>query len=425
MDYETSESLLGKANEFLDRIDSFNPKNIAKIQELVEKMQNQGFANPFKPILIPLKDVEVSAETKKDIRRQIRKMKEIYLLKKFTLRRAKVSFAAHSLCNHFKKTNYFLELEKYLPYDGSYVKRIASYNIYAYEAYLAIMQFLSTSIEEYSVLITLKYKDEKDNEIIENFKLINPNNINERIKAIYGNSAQILGTKFLNPQKNLIKGVAYRIALTTALTTYSLEKNRDFINDLLENKTSEKYRKYSKIMKAHKLNELYRIDLVNGYEEVKEEIVKKDLGFYDSQEFFLDNDLAKEIESLKNLIKRKLYEDAKWLIQNYLLQHLLADVNFNFIPNFTLKNKELYAELFEEFKHNENYYSLKEPIKEYLDLVKFEIVENNKLMAALIAKHLKNSKIAAEIIGLSSNEVEKTLSMLEKVNIEKLKKFHE
>ncbi|MEM4367837.1 MAG: hypothetical protein QXO21_02320, partial [Candidatus Anstonellales archaeon] len=166
-------------------------------------------------------------------------------------------------------------------------------------------------------------------------------------------------------------------------------------------------------------------DLVNGYEEVKEEIVKKDLGFYDSQEFFLGNDLAKEIESLKNLIKRKLYEDAKWLIQNYLLQHLLADVNFNFIPNFTLKNKELYAELFEEFKHNENYYSLKEPIKEYLDLVKFEIVENNKLMAALIAKHLKNSKIAAEIIGLSSNEVEKTLSMLEKVNIEKLKKFHE
>ncbi|MCX8166785.1 MAG: DUF530 domain-containing protein [Candidatus Micrarchaeota archaeon] len=420
----TSESLIGKTNELLDSIHNFNPSNIQVIEELVETMKNMGFANPFKPIIVPLKDVEVSADTKKDIKRQIKKMKEIYLLKKYTLRRAKVAYAAHRLCNHFKNTNYFNELIHYLPYDGSYVKRIATYNIYAYECYLTLMQFLSTSVEEYSVLVTLKYRNEKDNEVIESFKLINPNNINERVKAIYGNSAEIIGTKFLNPLKTLIKGAEYRIALATALTSHSVEQNLEFIDRAIKN-TSDKFKKYDELMKKNKLNSLYRIDLVNGYEEVKEELVNSNLAFYDGEEFFLDNELAKEIEHTKNRISKHLFEYSRNMIQRYLITHMISNINFNFLPNFTIQNKELYAELFDEFIHDNKNYSLKEAIKEFVELEKYNVLENDRLLAALLAKHIKDVNIASQIIGISKNEVQKSLEILDKVDFERLKKFND
>lgn len=421
LQFDTSETLIAKVNSFLDGITSFNVQNAQVLEDYIERMTQQGFRNPFKPVIITTEGIDISADTKNDMKKQIKIMKDLYMLKRNTLRRAKVALAAHKLALHFEKTGYLQEISGLLPFDGGYIKLIASFDLFSYDAYLMLMEFLGTSgASDYSVVIKLKRK-EGDSEVIEHFKLINPNNISERIKAIYGNSAEILGTRFISPRSRLIKGSEYRIALASALIKWAAIQHPE--KSYPKNKDLEKY---NELLQKHGVSKYYRIDLAEGYEELKDKLVESKLGFYyHDNEFILNEELARQIDATRIASAKNIFTTAKTLLQQNLLEYLIANTEFNFLPNFAVASIETYGSIFKEFNFKNVKLDLSQAIKEFFDLKKYGILETRLLLASLCAKYGIEINLCAELFGVSKQNISKGIVAVKNLDIDKLREFHE
>ncbi len=418
--FETSESVISQTNKLLDSICDYNEETARALVELVEKMKDLGFQNPFKPVVSYGEKTALSADTKRDTLRQISKIRELYLLKKNTLRRAKVALAAHSIYSHCKKTGYLQEILEHLPLGGDYIARIAKYDIFTYDAYLEMMAFLgacSTLEESYSVIVKLKRYDE-GKEVIESFRLINPNNIQERVRKIYGSSAEILATRIYTPEQRLLRGAEYRIALATALIGYASAEPSS------QKHESPEVEAYNDILSKYGISRYYRIDLVENFDEVKEELVAASYGSYENGEFFLNDTLAHQLEAIRYSRSKSIFRKAKGILQIYLIEHLMSRQTFHFLPMFA-KPGSLYAEAFKEFTFKGNRYNLEKPMNEFIELMNYDIMDNKELFAALLVKNNINPDVAESLTGLSSEAIKKSYEILKSIDLVALKKYYE
>ena len=419
--FVTSESLIAGVNSKLDGIAQFYKVNVKALEDMVEKMKTMGFQNPFKPAVIGVEQAELSAEARRDVVRQLRLLRDTYLMKKHSLKRARVSLAAHKLYEHINSTGRFSEAKDHLPLDGNYIKLIASFDLFCYEAYLKLMEFLGTTGKyEHSALVKIK-RMEKGNEIVENFKIINPQNIAERVKAVYGNDADILGIRFLNPERRLIKGAEYRVALASALAAHAYDS---IVKEGKNKESSELVKKYNSIISKYGVSKFYRIDLVDGYEELKEELAKEELGQFDGSEFFIDEELAKDVESTKNRISKKVFIKAKSMFQAALLEYLVSKQETSFVPNFAVKNNTLYGEVFKEFYVDDVKLDIGKAVLEFLELRHYDLLEPNVLIAAVMVRNGVDPKMACKVVGVADDELAKGSKVLESTDLKKLREFH-
>ena len=136
--------LVAEVNEFLDTIDEsgkFEPKRQSKLEAYKTAMLEAGFNAPFSAMIAQARDLgddEESADDTQDRSKQVKRMRYIASLKKFTLNRLRVALASHRLEQALRESGRG-ELAEDLPFGGAYVKEMSKGGEMALEGYQYVM----------------------------------------------------------------------------------------------------------------------------------------------------------------------------------------------------------------------------------------------------------------------------------------------
>jgi hypothetical protein len=137
---------------------------------------------------------------------------------------------------------------KFLPLAGEYVAQMAKAGDAAVFAYGQIMdEFTAGRRQHDQYTAIVNYTDKKGAEKSVEFKLSMAEKISEKVKYIYGDSAQVRSIKISKAEPPLIKSKASRIALLTAFASQSaLEVRREMEE---EEKNSPKLHAYNSALR--------------------------------------------------------------------------------------------------------------------------------------------------------------------------------
>ena len=231
-------ALLTKANTLLDEIggsdaaERFDPTNTLILEDMRSQMSELGFASPLMFLIQQTKDeMEIEPEDAADARKHMREIKYIANLKKFTFNRVRVALAAHKIAEGMKLRHD--PALQFLPLGGEYVAQMAKAGNAAVFAYGEVMDEFTRgrrAHDRYTAIVN--YRDKKgENKSVE-FKLSMSEKISDKVKYIYGDSAEVKSIKISKAEPPLIKSKASRIALLTAFASQSaLEVKREMLED--------------------------------------------------------------------------------------------------------------------------------------------------------------------------------------------------
>ncbi|MEM3361810.1 MAG: DUF530 family protein [Candidatus Anstonellaceae archaeon] len=280
--------LTKEANDFLDELvlsKSSNDQIIEKLSDLKDKMLMMGFNSPFRAMVFKTyrEFVENSKSDLLDQKKQ--KSYFVYLasLKKFTLNRVAVAYAAHKLKNSLEKLGYGYLVE-FLPYGGEYRQKLL--DIYALESYLYLQELFKP----------LKLEHQPN-------KLIN-----------FDKHYKIFTRKSL-----IFKSYASKVALFCAIANFAAKKVKEELNLSIPPEVSE----YNKILKSYGFVEDAVITSIENYPNLFEQLKEKKFLLKSKDSFYLDPDLEAKLNKRRNEKKNKTILYSAEILFNLLFDYYL------------------------------------------------------------------------------------------------------
>ncbi len=250
-------ALVTKANVLLDEIggsdaaERFDPTNTLILEDMRSQMSELGFASPLLFLIQQTKDeMGCEPEDAADMRKHMRDIKYVANLKKFTFNRVRVALAAHKIAEGMKLRHD--PALQFLPLGGEYVAQMAKAGNAAVFAYGEVMDEFTRgrrAHDRYTAIVN--YRDKKGMDKSVEFRLSMAEKISEKVKYIYGDSAEVRSIRLSKAEPPLIKSKASRIALLTAFASQSaLEVKREMLDDENERgKKGSKLKEYNNVLR--------------------------------------------------------------------------------------------------------------------------------------------------------------------------------
>ena len=353
---------------------------IEQLIKLEEELIKANFNAPLKPMAKIKQEIERSEEDIKDIKKHLAYFRHLAFLKKSILRQLKIAIAARKLQSTIKS-----DLKYYVPIDGNYILRLIEAG-------------------EYSVVVYKRINDLFDKYAKEEVRYVGEEKVKKKIV-----------------RNRIIRSKAMRVAISTAIATYSF--------DSVKIEESERLKEYNNIIKQYGIIENSFVEFIDGFEELKEEL--KDKGFLKANGE-TDEGIAKEILT----IKRKQFKEAEKravllflspLIKFYLTKTRAEREKEPLYPGLKVVPDEYNLAMFEEIgQYDKELKGISKAIKEKLEVEEFDSsVENS---CKLITKYTdKDIEWACKYLGgdktkvMSEKDEERAKKFIEELKMQKNK----
>ncbi|MEW6328790.1 MAG: DUF530 family protein [Candidatus Micrarchaeota archaeon] len=322
--------LVARANAFMDGISDGGAsqdalrRSIGELSKLRDEMLFHGFNAPFSSVLAQTRgEFEEAGEgDRRDVKKQMEKMRTLANAKKFTFNRAKVALAANRIALGIQNCGWCRkELLARLPLDGNYIGRIAE-NARSLHAYNELMKILGeTGGVETRVEVSVEYlKDGRKARA--KLSVDNGKNMEARVKAVYGEGARVVSTRVVRRADALIRRRSARVALATAYAALATDQNK---HETTNARADGKAERYVEIMRRFGLEGFARIDLVDEekYDEVKSELARSGIGKFDESAFVLDEEVRAFLAGRARRLREGSVGRARELLAFDIFRHLM------------------------------------------------------------------------------------------------------
>ncbi len=242
--------LVAEVNEYLDSIDEkgqYEQARISVLEKYKTAMLEAGFNAPFTSMIAQARELgedEDSADDMADRSKQVKRMRYIASLKKFTLNRLRVALAAHHLAQAMKDSGK-PALASALPFGGSYVKVLSEAGEMAVEGYhhcMSLLQPRRFSVTGASALIRTEKGKAQSLDLDEE-------DVAASIKALAGGKTKIKELIIRSQKQSLIKNHSTRVALIAMAALDGAKKARALMD--ADEKADDQVAGYNRLLKKH------------------------------------------------------------------------------------------------------------------------------------------------------------------------------
>jgi len=270
MELYSSLALCSAANELLDSIAHYEEGNLSRLQGMRGQMLSAGFDAPFAGVLAKTASEmeDLSPAEIDDLKKQVGNMRYIASLKKSTLNRVRISIAAHRLAKYLGDGHW-------CPLSGDYIRRLAWAGDFAILAYRELMD----SLEGYGTATTqavasVQYEQDGEKKTA-SMRLPAKGNAELAVKGAFGEHAGITSVKIQRGKSGIIKGKGARIAILTNFVTGAAAEIRNELSTM--ERGNPAVAKYNSILAQNRIVRDARLDLAEGFENVKKTLVREEL----------------------------------------------------------------------------------------------------------------------------------------------------
>ena len=231
-------SFVAEVNRYLDSVDeqgTLDEGRMARLEEYKAGMLERGFNAPFLAMLAQTRAEmeEEAAADAQDRSRQLKRLRYIASLKRFTFNRLRVALATHKLAGALRESGQGA-LIPCLPLGGSYVKALSNAGEMAAEAYHYLMGlFLPRrfSIAGASALIKAAAGEKTEEKEVDLGESENPS---EDLRALLGKTKGVKEVAIAQKPKGLIRNHSTRVALFTAASIAAEKEAREIMKEEME-----------------------------------------------------------------------------------------------------------------------------------------------------------------------------------------------
>ncbi len=304
--------LVAEVNEYLDTIDEQGTLDMGrreKLEEFKSEMLERGFAAPFLAMMAQTRSEleDEAAEDMHDRSRQLKRLRYVASLKKFTLNRLRVSLAAHKLAQALQESGRGA-LVSCLPLGGSYIKELTSAGEMAAEGYHYLMSiFLPRRFNISSASAVIKAVsggEEKEKEL----DLGESADPTQELRELLGKTKGVKEIQIAQKPKGLIKNHSTRVALFTAAAVYAEKEARaKMIED--ENQSS-KVRSYNTLLHKHGIVSDVPLSALEGMDALHEEAIKAGFASKVHGEFVMEEELELALHKRRAKYRQMCTEGA-------------------------------------------------------------------------------------------------------------------
>jgi hypothetical protein len=196
--------------------------------------------------------------------------------------------------------------------------------------------------------------EENGKRIHKSIRVIKKDNLEERIKKDFGKNARVIKTRIVK-QPGLITSDSARISIILSFVSKASQEVKQIMNE----QEQGKIREYNELLRKNKLIPDSRLDLVEGFENVKSELIERNFLVQTEEELTMDEELKSQItkrNSLGNLLtEKKAIRDLLLTIYKfYILNSKTQRQENNLLPTLTIEPEESHLEVFNILEHGEN-----------------------------------------------------------------------
>ena len=303
----SSASLIAQANKFMDaiaepmRLDEVL-QTIDELERFKEDMRTGGFSTPFMGMSEAKKADELEEAELSDLKKQLRKMKDLANAKKFTLNRLMVAIAANKIAARLLERGGSGVL-KTLPLGGNYIVQLVRHGEHAVHAYSVLLETLAAAGSELekSVLVTIE-REVGGKKVQEKIRLLSDQKISERVKRAYGSGARVVSTEVRNAQDSLVRSKGVRACVASAYSAFaSARAAEEFDAELRKN---SKLAAYVDILSRNGMSDLNALeDDDDKYFKIMEQLAEKGLAAKAKEGYMLGEGLADAVEERRRYLK--------------------------------------------------------------------------------------------------------------------------
>ncbi|MCX8163653.1 MAG: DUF530 family protein [Candidatus Micrarchaeota archaeon] len=280
--------LIKRANDFLDDL-AASPTSDEEILKKIEEFKNQmlmlDFNAPFRAVLQKTYSEVEENSVLNSLDQKKQKNYIIYLasLKKFTLNRVAVAYAAHKFKNSLERFGYNYLVE-FLPLGGEYRQKLS--DIYALEAYLHLQEiFKPMQIEQYSKNINFQ----------KNYKIV---------------------TK----KKVIFKSHSSKVALFSAIALFASKKAQKEVDET----ATEKINLYNSILKSCGFIADILPSNFENFPFLLEKLKQTNLLYHSKEKFYLEPELEARLNKRRMEKKNKAVFYACQILFDLLFDYYLT-----------------------------------------------------------------------------------------------------
>lgn len=394
----------------------FKSTNIQRLEEIRDSMMDAGFNAPFSGILQrTMREAEGLEESEwTDLKKQVSYFRDVANLKKYSLARASVALSAHRLADHFVKMGY-ADIVEHTPLDGNHIGLLMNAGSEGILAYRTIMDRFEMMAEPASCY-AVKVKSKGETHTV---KLENKERIDYQVARMFGLDAEVLEIKPAVKRKAIISSKGTRVALVASVVNYVKVTIESEMEEKEKEPGSEKVREYNEFMRARGLRPDVRIDQVDDFKEIKEELVKAGMLSFKEGKYVMNKVLAEQISARKKERRTKVLERSTMLVLAPMLRFYLTT------PRETRKKENLYpgmalvptpsqARIFTFISEVDPDLPATAIIRKKMQLEESGVrLDNRKMAAAILMQETKkDSKWIADFLRMDESEVKASAIVL-------------
>ena len=404
-----------KANELLANARPFNERNIPKLEELKKTMMWAGFASPFKGLLKKtMEEAEELSEAEwADLKKQVSYFRYIANLKRFTLSRVSIALDAHKVSKKFVSMGY-TDVAEHTPLDGSHISLLMDAGAEGILAYKELMDRIEDASERRKVFgVRVKVGEETFSATFDE-----PENIERDVVRKYGINAEILSVRPVFKRTPIISSKGVRVALASAIVNY-VSKH---VGEGMKKEEESVLRKYNDVLREKGIRPDVRMDKVEGFGEVKEELVKKKLMEKKGGSYKLKKGLGEELAERRKRKGEEVTMKSSLLLLSPMLKFYITTSEEgrkrkNLYPSLSIFPQKTQMGIFAHLEEIDRQLPARKILKKKLELEGMKLpIKDRALGAALLLKESgKDADWVSRYLGMSPKEAETAAKMFERI----------
>ena len=318
-DFEVLPSMayVQKANELLKGIGAYEEGNVADLETLKERMAESGFNSPFRGLV--QKTVEEADELGEadwaDLKKQMGYFRYIANLKKYSLARVSIALDAHRVAKGFMRMGYS-DIAEHLPLDGNHIRLLMEAGDDGIIAYRELMDRMEQASEKKGCFFAkVKYGGE-----IETVQVAEGESIELKVSKMYGSGAEVVSTRPGFKRVPIIASKGVRISLLSSIVHYAA-KSVSRGMDAGAGEAAE----YNAVLSGFGIRQDVRMDMVEGFGEVKAALVKRGFLARKDDEFVMKASLKKQIMERRRAKRGETARRAALLLLSPIFKFYLTN----------------------------------------------------------------------------------------------------
>lgn len=405
-------ALVQQLEDVFKDVRPFKSSNTEKIEEIRESMLEAGFNAPFSGILQRTMTEAEGMEDEEwaDLKKQVSYFKDIANLKKYSLVRASIALSAHRLAGHFLKMGY-ADIAEHTPLEGNHIGLLmdsGAEGIIAYRSMMDKFKSMSENVGCFSVKVRINGK-------LHTVKLESKERMDYQVARMFGLEAEIVETKPGVKKKPIISSKGTRIALISAVVNYV---SKGVEREMAEEESGE-VKKYNDFLRGQGLRPDVRIDMVEEFKEIKEELLKMGMLSCEDGAYAMKKELSAQIVKRKKERRAKVMERTTMLVlapmlRFYLLTPRESRKKANLYPGMAVVPTNAQIRVFSFMEEIDKGFPATQMLRRKMGLEEQGVRMEGKKMAAaiLLSESGKSEEWIAEFLRMTLNEVKNSKGAL-------------